>query len=235
MSLALTIEVSGDTDLARQLQDLQDVLTDRRSLNESIGITVKDGGTTPGGRDLVGVKRHLLNAATTRHTTANRLGATPTGYINKLAESLELDSSYESARIVATENVDILKRAFGEVEIYIRNRKWLTIPCDARTYGKSPLNFPGMLDFFVIIPDVLAAWRMRTKPKQDMPDRLQKADKPEKPREPGETPKGTEDIVFWGRKSTKLTRDEGLLPTEADFYDLIDLGLNLELQRGLSA
>ena len=229
MSLQIGIEVSGDTELAEVLQRYERVLTNRQGLNESIAVTVAFGGTAPDGGEFYGVKRHIQEAAATRHTTANRLGAAPTGYLNKAAESLELSANFASASLIISESWEIFKRTFGEVEVNIQNRKWLTIPCDARTYGKSPLNFPGMLDFIIIIPDVLAAWRMRTKPKEDRPDRLEKADKPDKPREPGETPKVMEDIVFWGRKSTKLTKDEGLLPTEEEFYDLITLGVNFAL------
>lgn len=231
--VALDIVVDGDTDLARDLTETQALLEDPAKLHQAISEVLITGGINAAGRRVFGFEDHIRQASYSRHATATRLGATPTGYLMKAAETLEVHATTEHAVLAITAPYsEIFKRAVGEVEVHVRDRKWLAIPCDKRTYGLSPLNFPGMLDFFVIIPNFLAAWRMRKEPKKEKLDEEDKPEKAAKPEAPGVTPKGHDDIVFWGRKSTTLSEDRELLPSEENLYALVELGLSEAIDSG---
>ena len=82
------------------------------------------------------------------HTTAAKLGATPTGFRRKSAARLQAEWD-ETAAIVRIPRNTGLGRAFHDVDILPKGgRKYLAIPADARTYGKGPRDFPeGTFEF----------------------------------------------------------------------------------------
>lgn len=235
MSLVIDIAMSGGEEIQRDLREAHELLTDTRGMNQAIGEGVLEGGENSAGRYLPGVQNHIRQAAYSRHTTASRLGATPTGYLEKAADSLTVDATVESAKLVIQRNYEIFKRTLGSVEVHVRDRKWLAIPADARAFDRSPLNFPDdMLDFFVLIPDVLACWVLRDAPKKPRLDELETAAKPEKA-EANEARKPSakepiKNLLFWGKKHVTLPEDRELLPSDANFHALIRNALERHLE-----
>lgn len=94
------------------------------------------------GEDLT--RRHILEAATTRHTTATRLGATPTGYLAKRANAIESVATGDTATIRLGGAPEIFARAFGDVVVKPVLAKKLTIPLIAEAYGKRAREIPGL-------------------------------------------------------------------------------------------
>ena len=79
-------------------------------------------------------RKHLKVEASRRHTSANRLGATPTGHLEEAARTM-------TATANATEGeVQIFspgfRRVFGALTITTRTARALTLPLDAASYGK---------------------------------------------------------------------------------------------------
>lgn len=80
------------------------------------------------------VRRHLLNYAAVHHKTAWKLGAQPTGHLEKAAATMQHESSADSATV--TINSPGIKRVWGEVTIRPIKAKALTIPVHWLAYGK---------------------------------------------------------------------------------------------------
>ncbi len=77
-----------------------------------------------------------------RHKTAERLGARPTNFRQKNAKLIQADSDEAGAYVRIPRNTG-LGRAFHPVDIVPRaGRKFLTLPADPRTYGRSVRDFP---------------------------------------------------------------------------------------------
>ena len=86
---------------------------------------------------------HLAALAASRHTTANRLGATPTGHLEEAARAVEdapLTADVASASFVI--NHPGLSRAFHDVHIVpTGGKQFLTIPLNAIAYGRRAGEF----------------------------------------------------------------------------------------------
>ncbi len=84
------------------------------------------------------VRDHILEAAKTRHTTADTIKhgpATRTEHLTKAAESVaEEASASEGAVTISSPG---FRRALGPLTILPRQRQHLTIPTDALSYGKT--------------------------------------------------------------------------------------------------
>lgn len=92
-------------------------------------------------------QRHLESDA--GHKTANSLGATPTGHRRKSAARIQPEWDDEAAIVSIPRNTG-LGRAFHDVDIVPKKNPdgFLPIAADARSYGKSPRDFPeGVLEF----------------------------------------------------------------------------------------
>lgn len=132
MSAALSINVlDGATPaLARVIG----ALSDRRPLHDSIG------------RRLQGVVRdHLIHLANTRHATAARLGAAPSGHLGRAAEKTSFAADAESATVSIAQPG--LIRAFRDVTINARPGSALTIPLVAAAYNQRAYRVPGLFIF----------------------------------------------------------------------------------------
>ena len=97
--------------------------TGRKSLN-----------TRAASRLFARVRSHIAGLAATRHTTAMRLGATPTGYFEKAANN----TSYAADATTATVTIRApgFRRVFGDVRVLPVAAKALTIPIHPMAYGK---------------------------------------------------------------------------------------------------
>lgn len=82
------------------------------------------------------VMRHLQQVARTRHATAQRLGATPTGFWSGAAQAVRLQAHASDAEVSVTHPG--IARALRDVVIRPRRAKALTIPLRAEAYGKRP-------------------------------------------------------------------------------------------------
>lgn len=72
------------------------------------------------------VQAHLKRYAANHHASAQAAGAAPTGHLEKAAQSIEQESSADSASV--TVRSPGITRAFGTVHIRPRKAKALTIP-----------------------------------------------------------------------------------------------------------
>lgn len=82
-----------------------------------------------------------LHENSAEHETANKLGATPTGHFLKISGAIEGQSDETSVSILVP-RASRLRAAFGSYVVTPKNVKWLTIPADARAYGKRAREFP---------------------------------------------------------------------------------------------
>lgn len=82
----------------------------------------------------VDVRKHLRDYAASHHATANRLGATPTGHLEKAAATMLRESDADSATVVI--NSPGIRRALGPLDIRPKTARALTIPVHWLAYGK---------------------------------------------------------------------------------------------------
>ena len=80
------------------------------------------------------VRNHLSRIAPRHHISAHRLGATPTGHIEKGARATHFTASPDSADVIIP--IPGLSRAFGPLTITPRNAAALTLPVSPHAYGK---------------------------------------------------------------------------------------------------
>lgn len=80
------------------------------------------------------VRGHLRTEAAKRHRAATALGATPTGHLEKAAQSVSPEAAENEASV--TVNSPGITRAFHALDIRPRAARSLTIPVHAFAYGR---------------------------------------------------------------------------------------------------
>ena len=80
------------------------------------------------------VRNHLSRIAPRHHISAHRLGATPTGHIEKGARATHFTASSDSAEVIIP--IAGLSRAFRPLTITPRTANALTLPVSSHSYGK---------------------------------------------------------------------------------------------------
>lgn len=80
------------------------------------------------------VRAHLRSYAHGHHATASRLGASPTGHLEKAAATMQHWSDADSATVAI--NSPGIRRALGPLTIRPSRARALTIPIHALAYGK---------------------------------------------------------------------------------------------------
>jgi len=100
-----------------------------------------------GGRVQNVTRDHLIRIANTRHATANRLGAAPSGHWGKAAEKVTrpeaLTISDDVGELVI--NHPGITRAFKDITIVpTGGRQFLTIPLIAAAYNRRARTIPGL-------------------------------------------------------------------------------------------
>jgi hypothetical protein len=126
-ALTITVDIRGASAAMAQVQEVRNALTHRGPLHGQMALDVRD------------YTRQSL-AQDTRHTTAAKLGATPTGHRKKSGAGIEAVGT-DAEAILRIPRDTGLGRAFGDVNIAMRG-KMLTIPASAATYGKTARDFP---------------------------------------------------------------------------------------------
>ena len=106
-------------------------LDDRTGLHQMLTETAK-----------VNTRRWIRLAAQTRHSMANELGATPTGYLEKRARDVEGESTKATSRIIV--KGAIFARVTGPVTILPKRAKMLTVPISKDSYGKRAADFDNL-------------------------------------------------------------------------------------------
>ena len=80
------------------------------------------------------VRDHLFRIAPRHHISAHRLGAMPTGHIEKGARATHFTASSDSAEVIIP--IAGLSRAFRPLTITPRTANALTLPVSSHSYGK---------------------------------------------------------------------------------------------------
>ncbi len=141
-------------------------------------------------------REHITKASQTRHKSAARLGAQPTGYLEKIASSAEgVRGAASPGGVRLTLQGDIFKRAFGPVTVSASKAKALTLPMRAEAYGRRAREFN---DLFVYKSKRGQAFLARS------------------------AGKGRIEFMFMLKKSVLLPQDRGLLPSEADYLRAVE-------------
>jgi hypothetical protein len=129
--MTASIAITAQDNITPRLQALLGGLRDRTRLHGMMGRQV--AATT---RD------YLRGLAATRHATARRLGATPTGHLARAAESVTSTADNVDATVTITSPG--ISRARRDITITPRRGKYLTIPAHPRTYGKRAGEFDDL-------------------------------------------------------------------------------------------
>jgi hypothetical protein len=146
---------------------------DRRTLNESAARQLRTD-----------IRAHLRSEASRRHGTAQRLGAQPTGHLEKAAQSTGWSADAEAATV--TVSSPGITRVFHPLKIEPKRARKLTIPVHALGYGR-PAS------------EVSAAHRLfRPKGKDYL---MAKID-------------GRPTVVYLLRKAVMVPQDRSLLPSD---------------------
>ena len=80
------------------------------------------------------VRRHILRIAPAHHTSANRLGATPTGHLTKGARLTHSNAGADFAEVIIP--IPGISRAFKDLSITPKNAAALTLPIAPQSYGR---------------------------------------------------------------------------------------------------
>jgi hypothetical protein len=181
----LTIDVIGAAKAQGDLQSIRNGLADRRGLHKLIA------------RDALGLTQAYL-ASDRRHTSADKLGARPTGFRARAGKSIEAGSDADAA-ILRIPRRTGLGRAFHQVMLRPGSGKtYLTLPATAETYGKGVRDFPKDAFRFVLYKSKTAAlvWKEAG----------------------GKHKKG--DVAYWLKKQVFQNQDRTLLPSDAGYREL---------------
>lgn len=168
-----------DRDLGRFFDH---IITDRTELNVSIG-----------GRAEKLTESHLVAIAQTRHATAQRLGASPSGHWGQAAEKTSFEADAEGATI--TINQPGISRAAHDVKIEPGpGKKYLALPAIAAAYNQRAYRLP---DLHPIVRSIEGEKRAIGLGKKDAA--------------------GTETVWYWLVKSVTQTQDRTLLPSDEEY------------------
>ena len=84
------------------------------------------------------IRNHMRLLASTRHETANRLGATPTNHFK--ASDVQPPNA-TSSDVSVTVTTPGISRAYHDIDIDPVNGSWLTIPLHSESYGISASDY----------------------------------------------------------------------------------------------
>ena len=139
-------------------------------------------------------RAHIATASQTRHKTAEKLGANPTGYLLNKASSVEAIGA--PGRVLLSVSGEIFKRTFQPVKVSAVNAKMLTIPVAAESYGKRAGEFSNLFVF-------------KSKTGKQSSFLARKVD-------------GKMQFLFLLKRSVVLPQDRGLLPSEAQVFQTVE-------------
>lgn len=185
------IQIKATDEATPILVELRSELTNRTELNKYIGASSE-----------AGTRSYLRKIAPNKHATANKLGASPTGYLIKRAELVEGTGNRDRAKITVTGA--IFKRVFGPVTVTARKKKMLTIPWRAEAYGKRAGEFGDEL--FVYRSKQGRAFLARNVG-------------------------GIMQLLYLLKRSVTLPQDRSLLPSDEQFAQFAELAARAYLRK----
>ncbi|GAA5137401.1 hypothetical protein GCM10023213_14020 [Prosthecobacter algae] len=230
--MIMRVGVTISDEATPTLKDLQNTLNDAGKLQLRKAIAARLETL---------LRSHVVAASKTRHKTATRLGANPSNYLAKRADTVESQVTGNADGLIRlTIYGDIFARVDGPVNVRPKRAKSLAIPAIAGAYGRRPREIGG-LRLVVFLDAKKAALAKVTgdggtgtvflrkqivgppRPGTDRWRRYNRKFGPEKP-----TPKVT--VWYWLKKGVTLPQDRGLLPqpeeiaaaTEAGAVDFLE-------------
>lgn len=226
--------VASDADHYSALARARDLLENREKMNERIAGRLMNGCESP--RRVLGYPAHLIEAAPSRHKTATRLGATPTGHLGKIAAGIKPFWNASEAGVTFSDGGETMKRVLGPVTVKPRFRKWLAIPAVAETFDRVPEEFNNLA--FVKLKDTLAALIFTTRKAagrtRATAAQASTAPKPKR-KKPAPTATAKLNVAFWLVKGVTLPQDRDLIPSSDDLLFLIGLGAQEALEAEFTA
>lgn len=195
----MKVELTIGGNAQRMLQQLREEVINREEIHQDIAT-----------REENLVRDYLSSLAQTRHATADALGATPTGHLERAAESVTSRSDADGATVSITSPG--ISRAFDDITITPgAGKKYLTIPATAEAYGKRAGAFNDLrLAFFkngllALVKTDQSRLSDRKSSGYGIESKAAKADSA-KQRPP---------VYFWLKKSVFQKQDRTLLPSDA--------------------
>jgi hypothetical protein len=197
----LRVKLSTTDSATPALALLSSSLKDRRAFHKTLAGLAEDV-----------TRDHIRTAAALRHRTAARLGAQPTNHLTRLSEGIESHS--DGAGVVMRVPGAIFRRALGPVVVQPLRRKWLTIPAQAKAYGRRAgevgnLRFVKFSENLAALIDggMSGAYRARKPVKKARAAKSRAARK-------SKTAASKLDVVYRLKKKTTLPQDRDLLPSD---------------------
>ncbi len=113
--------------------------SDSRRLQDAMKVVTSDEGrqvlhAAAAKRVAAQVQSHIRSYKDSKHETARRLGATPTGHYEAGARDISTNATAEQGTV--TIPIPGIQRAFRDVTIAAKKANALTIPLDALSYGR---------------------------------------------------------------------------------------------------
>ena len=136
---------------------------------------------------LVLCRKHLARAAASRHKTAARLGAAPTGHLDEAARTMLMEADVDHGAVAIRSPG--FARALGPLTIRARRAKALTIPLDRAAHSRRAAELKRM------------GWSLFQAPGPALRGILM-----------GKGPSGDVRALYALRPSVTLPHDPGLLP-----------------------
>lgn len=168
------------------------------------------GAASAAGEELAGVVQdHVLAASGTRHRTASRLGATPTGHLSEGAANIRMEKAGGKAVVVVP--IPGITRAFGDLHIRPRNAKALTIPINAVAYG---VRAPELAD---------SGWSLFTLPAREGPGAGILFG-----RKAGQA---SSVALYLLRDSADIPQDRGLMPSDEEMGEAMARGVKMAIEK----
>jgi len=188
MSFAIELSISdGATPV---LDGLIEALEDGKGLHSAIAAEAE-----------VLTRDYILSIAPSRHKTAERLGATPTGYLERAAEGVTSRGEEDQAVLILGGDVGGFARAFGDVTITPKKGKYLTIPNKAAAYGKRA----GEIDDLEVLVYRKSGGGFTLALGREDDD-------------------GERDVFYWLVKEVNQKQDRSLLPSDDQYLAAAELG-----------
>lgn len=124
MSISISISVE-DAGIRENMAMMIRMLSDRSGVNEAISKHAR-----------AITREYLLVLAETKHATAARLGADPTGHLSRAAENTS--ATFDAQAATVTVKSPGISRAARDVTITpTGGRQWLTLPMISYAYGRT--------------------------------------------------------------------------------------------------
>lgn len=194
----IRVKLSTTDSATPALALLSSSLKDRRAFHKTLAGLAEDV-----------TRDHIRTAAASRHRTAARLGAQPTNHLTRLSEGIE--SRSDGAGVVMRVPGAIFRRVLGPVTVQPVRRKWLTIPAQAKAYGRRAgevgnLRFVKFSENLAALIDggMSGAYRARKPVKKARAAKRRAARKSQAA--------SKLDVVYRLKKKTTLPQDRELLP-----------------------